>query len=102
MGLSAARPADRDPSHEILGKGPSGLFPFFHPRRVAVVGATDKEGSVGRAVFRNLLQNPSGVPIVPVNPARPSVADVKAYPSLTRIPDPVDLAIIITPAASVP
>ncbi|MBW8888919.1 MAG: bifunctional acetate--CoA ligase family protein/GNAT family N-acetyltransferase [Fibrobacteres bacterium] len=102
MEPEAIRPADRDPSHEILSQGHNGLFPFFHPRRVAVVGATDKQGSVGRAVFRNLLRNPSGVPIVPVNPARPSVADVKAYPSLTRIPDPVDLAIIITPAASVP
>ncbi len=102
MELNAVRSVDRDPFHEILNKSNSGLYRFFHPRRVAVVGATDKEGSVGRAVFRNLLGNPAGVPIVPVNPARPSVAGVSAFPSLTRIPDPVDLAIIITPATSVP
>lgn len=92
----------RDPSHDILTRSRPGLFRFFHPRRVAVAGATDKEGSVGRAVFRNLLKNPSRIPIVPVNPARDSVAGVRAYPSIRGIPEPVDLAVIITPAAAVP
>lgn len=102
METETTRPAGRDPSNDVLSRSRTGLFRFFHPRRVAVVGATDKEGSVGRAVLQNLLKNPSRVPIVPVNPARDLVGGVKAYPSISRIPDPVDLAIIITPATSVP
>ncbi|HLP43271.1 MAG TPA: bifunctional acetate--CoA ligase family protein/GNAT family N-acetyltransferase [Fibrobacteria bacterium] len=96
------RPEERDPSNDILKKGQNGLSGFFHPASVAVVGATDKEGRVGCAVFRNLLANPSGISIIPVNPVRDNVSGVPAFPSISRIPGPVDLAIIITPASTVP
>lgn len=81
---------------------PRGLEVFFKPRSVAVVGATAKEGSVGRAVLWNLISSPFDGTVYPVNPKRNSVLGIRAYPSIKAIPDPVDLAVLITPAASIP
>jgi acetyltransferase len=67
-----------------------------------VVGASEKDGSVGRAVFWNLITNPFGGTVFPVNPKRTSVLGVKAYPSLSSLPEPVDLVVVVTPAAAVP
>src|SRR6266705_4246928 len=78
------------------------LDAFFTPRSVAVVGATETAGSVGRTVFRNLLSSQFGGTVFPVNPKRASVLGVKAYPNLGAIPEPVDLAVVVTPAGSVP
>jgi acetyltransferase len=75
---------------------------FFAPRSVAVIGATEKAGSVGRAVLWNLISNPFGGTVFPVNPKRPNVLGVKAYASIAAIPDQVDLAVICTPAKTVP
>lgn len=77
------------------------LDPFFHPRSVAVIGATEAPGSVGRTLFWNLIGNPFGGAVYPVNPKRGSVLGVKAYPSIGAVPDEVDLAVIITPARTV-
>ncbi|MFA5554823.1 MAG: acetate--CoA ligase family protein [Phycisphaerae bacterium] len=71
------------------------------PRSIAVVGATNRPGSVGLAVFRNLLNAGFEGVLYPVNPKAQSVQSVKAYPNLADIPDDVDLAIIIVPAAMV-
>ncbi|MHC4271719.1 MAG: acetate--CoA ligase alpha subunit, partial [Planctomycetota bacterium] len=65
---------------------------------IAVVGATNRPGSVGLAVFRNLLSADFHGVLYPVNPKAEFVQSVKAYPSLTDIPDDVDLAVIIVPA----
>ena len=78
------------------------LHAIFAPTRVAVVGASEKDGSVGRAVFWNLITNPFGGTVFPVNPKRTSVLGVKAYPSLSSLPEPVDLVVVVTPAAAVP
>jgi acetyltransferase len=78
------------------------LKAIFEPRNVAVVGATDKEGSVGRTLLWNLISNPFGGAVFPVNPRRPSVLGVKAYPSVSAVPDQVDLAVVVTPAPAVP
>lgn len=75
---------------------------FFRPRNVAVAGATDKEGSVGRALLGNLLTGPFGGEVFPVNPKRSEVLGVRAYPSVGSILAPVDLAVIVTPAATTP
>ncbi len=75
---------------------------IFEPRSVAVVGATDKVGSVGRTILWNLLSNPFGATIYPINPKRTNVLGIKSYPSLKDLPEPVDLAVIVTPAPSVP
>jgi len=70
----------------------------MNPRSVAVVGATNRPGSVGLAVFRNILNAGFEGVLYPVNPKAKSVQSVKAYPALMDIPDEVDLAVIIVPA----
>jgi acetyltransferase len=75
---------------------------FFSPKTVAVIGATENPGTVGRTVFWNLVTSPFGGTVYPVNPKRPSVLGVKAYPSVTAIPEEIDLAVIITPPPSIP
>jgi acetyltransferase len=69
---------------------------------VAVIGATEAPGSVGRTVLRNLIGNPFGGTVYPVNPKRSSVLGVKAYPNVKAVAEPVDLAVIATPAPTVP
>ena len=75
---------------------------FFSPKTVALVGATENPGSVGRTILWNLMTSPFGGTVFPVNPKRSSVLGVKAYPSLADIPEHVDLAVIVTPPPSVP
>ena len=71
---------------------------IMNPRSIAVVGATNRPGSVGLAVFRNILSAGFQGVLYPVNPKVKSVWSVKAYPRLADIPDEVDLAVIIVPA----
>jgi acetyltransferase len=91
-----------DPAHDILGYERQPLDAIFKPRTVAVVGATDRPGSVGRTIMRNLISNPFGGTVFPVNSKRPNVLGIKAYPSVADIPEAVDLAIIVAPAPAVP
>jgi acetyltransferase len=74
---------------------------FFRPRSIAIVGAKDEEGSVGGTLMRNLKGAFQGK-IFPVNPKRPEVLGIKAYGSIGELPEVPDLAVIITPAATVP
>ena len=69
---------------------------------MAVIGATEAPGSVGRTVLANLIASPFGGPVYPVNPKRASVLGIKAYKSIADIGDRVDLAVVVTPAPSVP
>ena len=78
------------------------LDAIFVPRSVALIGATDREGSVGRTLLTNLLQNPFGGTVFPINPKRSNVLGVRAYRSIAEVPETVDLAVIATPAATVP
>jgi acetyltransferase len=89
-------------AHDVFRQGRHPLEWFFRPRTVAVVGATEAPGSVGRTLLHNLLGTPFGGTIYPVNPKRQSVLGIKAYPSLGDVPDAVDLAVIVTPATTVP
>jgi len=91
-----------DPALSILSDQRQALRAIVAPSRVAVVGATEKEGSVGRTVMWNLITHPFGGTVFPVNPQRASVLGIKAYPNLAALPEPVDLAVIVTPAPSVP
>ncbi len=70
----------------------------MNPKSIAVVGATNRPGSVGLAVFRNILTAGFQGVLYPVNPKAKYVQSVKAYPKLEDIPDEVDLAVIIVPA----
>ena len=78
------------------------LSTLFAPRAVAVIGATGRPGSVGQAVFGNVLQHSYAGVVYPVNPRAASVMSVKAFPSVLAIPDEVDLGIIIVPREVVP
>lgn len=79
-----------------------GLAAIFAPTSVAVVGASNRAGSVGRAVFKNILESDYSGIIYPVNPKAKSICGVRAYPSLNEIPDQVDLAVLIVPAVQTP
>jgi len=81
---------------------PQNLRVLFAPRSVAVIGATNRAGSVGQAVFANVCRHGYAGVVYPVNPKAPSVMSVKAFPSVLDIPDDVDLSIIIVPSALVP
>jgi acetyltransferase len=78
------------------------LDAIFTPKSVAVIGASEKPGSVGRNLLWNLISNPFGGTVFPVNPHRHSILGIKAYPSIFAVPETVDLAIIATPAPTVP
>jgi acetyltransferase len=78
------------------------LDPIFHPRSVAVFGASATPGSVGSILIRNLLGNPFGGVVYPINPKRQAVHGVRCYAGLSALPETVDLAVIATPAATVP
>ena len=73
---------------------------MLNPRAVAVIGATEAPNSVGRTIMENLRC--FGGTVFPINPKRPSVLGVKAFSKIAEVPKPIDLAIIATPAASVP
>jgi acetyltransferase len=90
-------------AHDILRQARRHpLDPIFSPKVVAVIGATENKGSVGRTVFQNLGRGGFGGTVYPVNPKRSSVLCVKAYPSIAAVPEKVDLAVLTTPAATAP
>jgi acetyltransferase len=90
------------PSRKKMNQRTQPLDVFFTPKSVAVVGATETQNTVGRTLFWNLVSSPFGGTVYPVNPKRSNVLGVKAYKSITDIPEQVDLAVIITPPPSVP
>src|SRR5690349_14288308 len=89
-------------AHDILGLRRRPLDVFFEPHNVAVIGATETPASVGRTILWNLINSPFGGTVFPVNPKRTSVLGIRAYPSIADVPDQVDLAVIVTPAKTVP
>ena len=91
-----------DPARDVFRYGTDPLNYIFAPKTVAVIGATENPGSVGRTVLWNLISNPFGGVVFPVNPKRPSILGIKAYPSIAAVPEKVDLAVVVTQAALVP
>jgi acyl-CoA synthetase (NDP forming) len=73
---------------------------FFHPKSLALVGASAKQGKVGRLFMDRFLETGFRT-LYPVNPGADEILELKAYPSLKDIPGPVDLALIVTPPESV-
>ncbi|MGA2630770.1 MAG: CoA-binding protein, partial [Terriglobia bacterium] len=100
--MKPSKPPKLEAAHDILRGRQHPLDVFFAPERVAVIGATENPGSVGRTLFWNLISNPFGGAVFPVNPKRSHVLGVKAYPNIRAIPEQIDLAVIVTPAVSVP
>jgi acetyltransferase len=75
---------------------------IFNPQRIAVIGASEKEGSLGSKILRNLVGVGYKGMVFPVNPFRHSVQGIMAYPTVNKIPKKIDLAIIATPAHTIP
>jgi len=74
---------------------------FLSPKSIAVIGASDKQGSVGRAITSNIMNGYKGI-VYPISPTRETVFDQKAYKSVLDVPDSVDLAVVITKNTIVP
>ena len=73
---------------------------FFNPQRIAVIGANEDDTSIGYHIFKNLIgQGYKGV-VHPVLPGFRGVQGVEAYPTVTAIPHPIDLALVATPPES--
>jgi 4-hydroxybutyrate---CoA ligase (ADP-forming) len=74
---------------------------FLSPKSIAIIGASDKEGSVGRAITSNILNGYTGK-ILPISPTRETVFDKKAYKSVLDVQEDIDLAVVITKNDVVP
>ncbi len=107
--MTASKPSGKpsgkptsDPAHDVLRSERHPLESVFNPRSVAVIGASERPGSVGRNVLWNLLSNPFGGTVFPVNPNRTNVLGIRSYRAISEIPERIELAIVTTAAASVP
>ncbi len=89
-----------DSAQDILRPRSHPLDVFFEPESVALIGATENPGSVGRTVLWNLMSTPFGGTVYPVNPKRPSVLGIRAYPKISAVPEQVDLAVVTTGSRS--
>src|ERR1700739_4543851 len=78
------------------------LEPLFLPRSVAVIGATDRPGAVGRSVLSNLMESKSSIKVHAVSPAHGEVLGLQTQKHIGDIDGVVDLAIVVTPAPTVP
>ncbi|MGD8856221.1 MAG: CoA-binding protein, partial [Chloroflexota bacterium] len=76
------------------------LDPFFNPRGIAVIGASSTPGKLGYGVVRNLIDYGYQGPVYPVNPRADEILGRRCYPSVEQAPDPLDLAVIVVPAAA--
>ncbi|MGD0159734.1 MAG: acetate--CoA ligase alpha subunit [Candidatus Bathyarchaeia archaeon] len=78
------------------------LGKIFNPKSVAVIGASDEEGSVGYALIKNFTESGFAGHVFPVNLKKAEILGLKAYQSVEQVPEPLDLAVIATPARTVP
>jgi 4-hydroxybutyryl-CoA synthetase (ADP-forming) len=74
---------------------------FLSPKSIAIIGASDKRGSVGRTITSNIMNGFKGI-VFPISPTRPEVFYKKAYKSVLDVPKPIDLAVIVTKNTIVP
>jgi acetyltransferase len=100
--IKSFEPVLANPLTDSLDRDRTVFDAMFQPKTVAVIGATERSGSVGRALLENLIHNPFGGTVFPVNPNRPNILGIKTYPKIEAVPEQVDLAVIVTPAPSVP
>lgn len=93
-------PAHRSPSSDLTDT-PRSVDSFFHPRSVAVIGASRKRGTISGEVLHNIMSYGFNGPVYPVNPVSPIVQSMVSYPTVEAIPGPVDLGVVVVPAAQV-
>ena len=91
-----------DPAHDLLRPDNLPLDAIFKPKSVALIGATERVGSVGRMVLSNMIGSPFGGTIYPVNPKRENILGIRAYKNLHDLPERPDCIVITTPSDSVP
>jgi acyl-CoA synthetase (NDP forming)/GNAT superfamily N-acetyltransferase len=89
--------AERERSADVAS-----LRHLLTPASVAVIGASRRPRSVGRAILQNIIDGGFAGPVYAVNPSVDKLDGVPCVPSAAALPEPVDLAIIATPAATVP
>ena len=90
-------------TQELLGRTTAvSLRSFLHPKSIAVIGASDVAGKAGHTVIRNLLAESFPGQIYPVNSCRERVMGRKAYTTISALPESPELAVIVTPARTVP
>jgi acyl-CoA synthetase (NDP forming)/GNAT superfamily N-acetyltransferase len=95
----ASRQASHDRERRAAARSVQRLLT---PRSIAVIGASTQEGSIGHQVFQNVLSGGFQGPVYPVHPSALHVSSVRAFRSVLEIPDEVDLAVVVVPAAEVP
>ncbi|HEX9012456.1 MAG TPA: acetate--CoA ligase family protein, partial [Anaerolineaceae bacterium] len=81
---------------------PSGLKNFFKPASVALVGASATPGKVGNAVLDSLARSEYRGRVYPINPKAGEILGIPTYPSLSAVPDPVDLVVVTVDLGLVP
>ncbi len=75
----------------------SSLDPLFHPESIAVIGASRNPGTIGYQIVHNLVRHGFSGVVHPVNPKARSIHSIPAYPSVSAIPGPVDMAVVVVP-----
>jgi acetyltransferase len=101
--MSTAKPSSK--LHEVESlESPErhDLTSILSPRAVAVIGASDRAGSVGQTVMQNLLAGGFQGKILPINPKHEAVMGLRAWPTIAAANEPIDVAVIATPAEAVP
>ncbi|MFX1476127.1 MAG: GNAT family N-acetyltransferase [Promethearchaeota archaeon] len=78
------------------------LDKIFNPQVIALIGASDREGSVGYTLMKNLIESGFEGTVYPINIRKKTILGVRAYPHVDKVPELIDLAIIATPAKTVP
>lgn len=89
-------------AHDVLGWQRQSLQGLFAPKSVALIGASEKPGSVGQALLANLAGGPFGERFYPINPKHDKMAGQKAYKSVSLLPETPDLVVLATPAPGIP
>lgn len=107
-GTSAGRGKREDkPGDHVVDKGDAGgkrssLDYVFKPRSIAIVGASRRKGTIGYEILHNLVSGDYNGKVFPVNPKAEVIHSIKCYPSISEVPDAVDMAVIVVPSAVVP
>jgi acetate---CoA ligase (ADP-forming) len=87
----------REDSTKAWFMTPSSLDAILRPRSIAVIGASRQPGTIAHEVVASLVRCGFTGPVFPINPKADSIRSIKAFPSLSRVPDPVDQAVIVVP-----
>jgi acetyltransferase len=102
MQTKTAPAAGAEQAGNILQPRGNPLDAMFAPQSIALLGATEAKGSVGRTILQNLTRGEFKGEVFPVNPKRETVLGRRAFPTVGSIGKSVDLAVVVTPAPTVP